>query len=76
MGTLTVAALQLALGSEDEGANIAAVSALVEDAAKRGARIVTNDRYRDWAEGHPEIAHPGHLIRGSFRGGSLRLDLE
>ena len=40
MTRLTVAALQLALGSEDEAANIAAVSALVEEAAGKGARIV------------------------------------
>lgn len=40
MTKLTVAALQLALGSEDESANIAAVSALVEDAAERGAKLV------------------------------------
>src|SRR5690606_25853771 len=35
-----VAALQLALGSEDESDNIAAVSALVEEAASKGAQIV------------------------------------
>ena len=40
MTRITVAALQLALGSADEAENIAAVSALVEDAAARGARIV------------------------------------
>ena len=40
MTTITVAALQLALGSTDERENIAAVSALVEQAAARGARIV------------------------------------
>lgn len=40
MGTLTVAALQLALNRTDEAANIAAVSALVEEAAGKGARIV------------------------------------
>ena len=40
MSTLTVAALQLALGRADEGANIAAVSALVEQAAARGAKLV------------------------------------
>ncbi len=40
MTTITVAALQLALGSGDERENIAAVSALVEQAASRGARIV------------------------------------
>ena len=38
--TLTVAALQLALGSEDETANIEAVSALVEQAAGEGAQVI------------------------------------
>ena len=40
MSTLTIAALQLALGSADEAANIAAVSVLVEQAAARGAQVV------------------------------------
>lgn len=40
MSTITVAALQLALNSLDEGENIAAVSALVEEAARGGAKIV------------------------------------
>ncbi|KRA80663.1 N-carbamoylputrescine amidase [Altererythrobacter sp. Root672] len=40
MTKLTVAALQLALGSQDEFENIAAVSALVEDAAANGAQII------------------------------------
>jgi len=40
-----------------------------------GAPILTNDRYRDWAEAHPEIRTPGHLIRGSYRDGQLRIDL-
>jgi len=38
--TLTVAALQLQLCSDDERENIAAVSALVEDAAARGAQVI------------------------------------
>ena len=37
---LTVAALQLPLGDADEGANIAAVSALVEQAAGQGAQVI------------------------------------
>lgn len=41
-----------------------------------GARIVTNDRFRDWADDHPEIRTPGHLVRGEFRSGQLWLDLE
>jgi len=40
MAEITVAALQLALNSPDEADNIAAVSALVEEAAAKGAQIV------------------------------------
>ena len=40
MTKLTVAALQLALGSWDEAENIAAVCALVEQAAAQGAQVV------------------------------------
>lgn len=40
MTTITVAALQLPLGSSDESVNIAAVTALVEDAAARGAQLI------------------------------------
>ncbi len=39
------------------------------------ARIVTNDRYRDWATDHPEVNTPGHLIRGGYREGKLWLDM-
>ena len=39
-GSLTVAALQLALGAADEADNIAAVAALVEQAAGQGAQVV------------------------------------
>ncbi|MDE1918394.1 MAG: N-carbamoylputrescine amidase [Sphingomonadales bacterium] len=38
--SLTVAALQLPLASWDEGENIAAVSALVEQAASQGAQVI------------------------------------
>lgn len=40
MNTLTVAALQLALNCADEADNIAAVCALVEQAAAKGAQVV------------------------------------
>lgn len=30
-----------------------------------GARVVPNDRYRDWVEAFPEVAEHGFLIRGS-----------
>ena len=41
-----------------------------------GVRIVTNDRYKDWAGDYPEVHTPGHLIRGGYRDGKLWLDLE
>ena len=40
MTAITVAALQLALGLDDEAENIAAVSALVEEAAANGAHLI------------------------------------
>ncbi len=40
MTKITVAVLQLALGQSDEADNIAAVSALVEEAAARGAKLI------------------------------------
>jgi N-carbamoylputrescine amidase len=40
MSTITVAALQLPLGSAQEAENIAAVAALVEQAAREGARLI------------------------------------
>lgn len=40
-----------------------------------GARVVTNDRYRDWVEAFPEVAAPGFLIRGSANDrGEVRLN--
>lgn len=49
---------------------------LLASARKVGARIVTNDRYRDWAETHPEVATPGYLVTGGYRRGELWLDLK
>lgn len=40
------------------------------------AAIVTNDRYRDWAERFPEVTRPGALVAGGYRKGDLWLDLE
>ncbi len=41
-----------------------------------GARVVSNDRFRDWAEDFPEVNSKGHLIRGGYRSGVFWLDLE
>ena len=39
------------------------------------ALVVTNDRYRDWAESYPEIRREGHLVKGGYRDGALWLAL-
>lgn len=44
-------------------------------ARDHGARIVTNDRYRDWAAQFPEVADGDRLIRGGYRDGKLWLGL-
>ena len=44
-------------------------------ARDHGARIVTNDRFRDWAGQFPEVADGDRLIRGGYRDGKLWLDL-
>ncbi len=48
---------------------------LLMHAARNGARVVTNDRYRDWAAAHPKVREPGFLVSGSMRDGTLRLML-
>ena len=70
MTAITVAALQLALGSTDEQDNIAAVAALVEEAAAKGAQIVLPPelfsgpyfcKIEDdalFATARPTVAHP------------------
>ncbi|WP_342025477.1 hypothetical protein [Jannaschia faecimaris] len=40
-----------------------------------GAIVVTDDRYRDWADDFPEVRRKGHLVRGGYRDGKLWLNL-
>ena len=49
---------------------------ILQAARDLGARIVTNDRFRDWAQDYPEVADPGHLIKGGYRSGKLWLELD
>lgn len=49
-------------------------TSLLETAREFGVRIVTNDRYRDWAEAHPEVLKPGFLITGGLRDGQVWLN--
>ena len=53
---------------------VAADEYILKAARGLGARVVTNDRYRDWAEVFPEVARPGFLIRGGVQGGKLWLN--
>ncbi len=46
---------------------------LLQTAREFGARIVTNDRFRDWAETNPEVRSPGFLIRGTATGQEISL---
>lgn len=48
---------------------------LLEAAGKLGARIVTNDRYRDWFEAYPILNDRELLIKGRWRAGRVEVDL-
>ncbi len=48
---------------------------ILEAARDLGARVVSNDRFRDWAERFPEVTKPGHVIAGGYRDGQLWLEL-
>lgn len=41
-----------------------------------GARIVTNDRFRDWIDDYPDIADSDRLLGGRFDGDRLVLDID
>lgn len=46
---------------------------LLEGAGQLQARVVTNDRFRDWADDHPVVREPGFLVGGRIVDGSLTL---
>lgn len=48
---------------------------ILASARDLGARIVSNDRFRDWADTHPEVSVPGHVIAGGYRDGQVWLDM-
>lgn len=43
-------------------------------ARDRRARVITNDRFRDWAGDYPQITAPGFLIKGGFGKNGLWLN--
>ena len=53
---------------------VQADSYILKAARDMGAVIVTNDRFRDWAEEYPEVAQDGYLIKGGYRDGALWLE--
>ena len=50
-------------------------AAILKAARDLKARVVTNDRFRDWADEYPEVHHPNHLVRGGYRAGRLYVNL-
>lgn len=48
---------------------------LLEASRRSGARVVSNDRYRDWHGQFPEAAEPGRTVRGRMEAGSVSLAL-
>lgn len=47
---------------------------LLDTARELQARIVTNDRFRDWIADYPEVAGPGLLVSGGMREGRVWLE--
>jgi rRNA-processing protein FCF1 len=45
-------------------------------ARENAARVVSNDRFRDWAKDFPEVADPAHFLRGGYQDGVLWLQPE
>lgn len=46
---------------------------ILNTARRIRARVITADRYRDWAETYPEVVEPGFLIRGGVQDGKVWL---
>jgi hypothetical protein len=48
---------------------------ILKSAQDLRARVVTNDRFRDWQDEYPEVLVSGYLVQGGFREGKLWLDI-
>ncbi|WP_439142912.1 NYN domain-containing protein [Planktotalea sp.] len=48
---------------------------ILKAARDYGARIVSNDKFRDWVDDFPEVANGGNLVKGCYRTGVLELEL-
>ena len=52
---------------------VVADEVILDFATEHQLRIVTNDRYRDWAEQFPMIKTKGRLVKGTWKEGSVML---
>ena len=48
---------------------------LLHGAKELGARVVTNDRFRDWVDEYPQIREKGFLVRGRMGEDDFELEL-
>jgi Zc3h12a-like Ribonuclease NYN domain len=46
---------------------------ILDTARRMKARVISADRYRDWAEAYPEVVKHGFLIRGGVQDGKVWL---
>ncbi len=72
-------ALSRALGVAREQVRVApkgtpADPLILCDAVALQTGVITNDRYRDWAQHFPSVTEPGVLLRGRVEGGTARID--
>lgn len=47
---------------------------ILQSARRLGARVISADRFRDWADRYPEVASDGFVIRGGLQEGEVWLD--
>jgi rRNA-processing protein FCF1 len=47
---------------------------VLDTARKYGVQVVSNDRFRDWADRFPEVNTPRHILRGGYDEDGLWLD--
>ena len=48
---------------------------ILKAARSMKARVVSNDRFRDWAGEYGEVRRKGFLVKGGYRGGRLEMSV-
>ena len=49
---------------------------ILDDAKILAARVITNDRFRDWTDSYPQIKETGFLVHGQMRDDVVELEGE